>query len=124
MTIEDKSQFREILDTFSYFPVISTISGSVRMVTGVAEMLRALGRYVTGKREELGFKAGVKDFGRGIVEMVPVIGNIALGVFDCMPDIYNHFSKSEVEEVEEDKKSEVEEYIEKQGYGPLFNKIK
>jgi len=92
------ANFEETLNTLGYIPIVSTASGSVRIVYGSLETVagnvscvyKGCQYFITGNREHRNQAAahylyavhGALNVQRGIVEFVPIIGNTVVFLYD------------------------------------------
>ena len=69
-----------------YFPIVSTFTGLIRIVTSVKKIFEDLSQAAWNSNDSRAQEAwnGVKNLFRGLVEMVPLIGNASLIVYDSI----------------------------------------
>jgi hypothetical protein len=72
-----------VLNILGYIPVVSTFSGAYRTVVGIAYFIKSAACSIfdvkdpTRHRQHLeGLKISVVTIGRGVLELVPIIGNL------------------------------------------------
>lgn len=73
------------LNTLGYIPVVSTISGLGRTLLGLVHTIVHLACSIFSKNRDFHLeeaKLGAKNIGRGLVEAIPVIGNITMLIVD------------------------------------------
>lgn len=72
-------------DMLGYIPVVSTVTGSARTILGLVHaVVHAVCLIFSADRDHHYPQVilGAKNIGRGLVETIPVIGNIILAVID------------------------------------------
>jgi hypothetical protein len=74
------------LNCFGYFPLISTISGLGRTLLGIIHTIAHLAKGVFLKSQDWKEEscAGLKNIGRGVIEMIPIVGNLTTMVIDML----------------------------------------
>jgi hypothetical protein len=79
------SSAEQVWDTFGYIPGVSTITGAKRAASGISSLVEA-GLDVLLSRNQSRAKGkacnGAYQIGRGLLEMVPVAGNLTCFVID------------------------------------------
>ncbi|CCB86039.1 MULTISPECIES: hypothetical protein [Parachlamydia] len=74
------------LNRLGYIPIISSFSGTARAGLGSFHTVVHLSCAIVGNRKHnlLEAKLGAKNVARGLVEMIPLIGNVALFLTDTV----------------------------------------
>src|ERR1700722_1949448 len=75
-----------ILNKLGYIPGVSTITGLGRSLLGIVHTIAHLACAIFSKNrwghlQEAGI--GFKNIVRGVIEAIPIIGNITIGAIDC-----------------------------------------
>lgn len=87
-----------ILNILGYIPVISTISGSYRASIGFAYLIKSGARYVFDAENRALHRESIKiagaNLGRGLLEIVPVVGNIFTANIDVSRMLYRWETES------------------------------
>ncbi len=92
------------LNTLGYIPVVSTITGLGRALLGIVHTIVHLVCAIFPKNREHHLQEaslGAKNIGRGLVEAIPVIGNITMVVVDLLR--MNKFEKMAKEHIGKNK---------------------
>src|ERR1700722_18020208 len=74
------------LNKLGYIPGVSTITGLGRSLLGIVHTIAHLACAIFSKNQsdhlqEAGL--GLKNIVRGVIEAIPIIGNITIGAIDC-----------------------------------------
>jgi len=75
------------LNRYGYRPIVSTITGLGRALLGIVHTIVHLVCAIFSKNREHYLQEaslGAKNIGRGVVEAIPVIGNITMFVIDLL----------------------------------------
>ncbi len=76
----------DILNELGYIPVISTVTGAYRTLAGLAYSVKCLAGAIFDRnnraKHKEGLKIGAANMGRGLLEIIPVVGNLATANID------------------------------------------
>jgi hypothetical protein len=75
------------LNLYGYIPVVSTFTGLGRALLGVVHTIVHLAASIFSKHKNHHFQEawlGAKNIGRGVVEAIPIIGNITMLIVDLL----------------------------------------
>jgi hypothetical protein len=90
-----------MLNCLGYLPVISTISGLSRALLGTVHTIGHLACAIFSKHKEHHLqeaKLGLKNIGRGLIEAIPIIGNITMLIIDIQrTSIFENMVKNQIE---------------------------
>lgn len=92
------------LNTLGHIPVVSTITGLGRALLGLVHTIVHLSCSIFSKNREHHLKEaklGAKNIGRGLVEAIPVIGNITMYIVDQKR--MNKFEKMANDQIDKNK---------------------
>ena len=106
------ASFEQILNTLGYIPLVSSISGTGRIVYGSVETLagnvsctyKSCQYFITGNREHRNQAAahfwyavhGVMNVQRGGWEFVPIIGNLSTFLYDKAVRLRANYTYEEI----------------------------
>lgn len=69
-----------LLNNLGIIPIVSTVTGAYRTLVGVAYLIKSLACFILDAQNQDQHKEGLKiaaaSIGRGLLEMIPVIGNL------------------------------------------------
>lgn len=80
------STLSPVANYYGYLPVVSTFTGLIRIVNSIAMLAKKVFYFVTRKSQkelDSGWNA-FRNLFRGIVELVPVLGNASVIIFDVV----------------------------------------
>lgn len=78
-----QTRYIHILNICGYFPILGTFTGGFRTVVGIAYLITSLFHLVFGnsqnrRQHQEGVRIAALSIGRGLVEMVPLVGGTAV----------------------------------------------
>ena len=78
--------FDKVFNYAGWVPALSSVTGLFRMVIGVIEMVvGAIFTILLCQSNEVSWVIiGIKNVFRGMIETVPLIGNVVLIAYDCL----------------------------------------
>jgi hypothetical protein len=92
------------LNLLGYIPVVSTITGLGRALLGLVHTIVHLACSIFSKNRDHHLeeaKLGAKNIGRGLIEAIPVIGNITMFIVDLKR--MNKFEKMAKDQIDKNK---------------------
>ena len=78
-------------NVLGYLPVVSTITGLGRTLLGIVHTIVHLACSIFSKNRDHHFQEvslGAKNIGRGLIEAIPIIGNITMFIVDIFKKSY------------------------------------
>lgn len=92
-----------MLNILGYIPVVSTVTGLARALLGIVHIIVHLTCSIFNNRDHhlAEAKLGLKNIGRGLVEALPIIGNITMLIVDQVR--MSKFHKMAEEQINKDK---------------------
>ncbi len=74
----------KVFKYLGYVPFVSTVTGLGRVLFGIGKIAASIFNQAAGRTSSKKFtaKKGGEDIGRGLVEMIPIFGNLTVIGYD------------------------------------------